>query len=53
VSVHDLASILGLLSWALSAVDFTQSHYRHLQRQRGARDGARWYAGEIGFVPGI
>jgi hypothetical protein len=33
VSVHDLASILGLFSWASLVVDFAQSHYRHLQRQ--------------------
>jgi hypothetical protein len=27
VSLHDLASLLGLLSWASIAVDFAQSHY--------------------------
>lgn len=33
VSVRDLASILGLLSLSSLAVDFAQSHYRHVQRQ--------------------
>lgn len=35
-SLQDLASLLGLLSWASTVVDFAQSHYRHLQRQYNA-----------------
>ena len=35
-TVRELASLLGLLSWASTAVEFAQSHYRHLQRQYNA-----------------
>jgi len=49
ISLRDLASIMGMFSWAIPAVPFAQAHYRRVQQSLIAQ--LRWNGGDFdGFV---